>query len=89
MESIIRNVAEIGTADWQALEHVLDQQLRENQQAIIHIVNMDVQPAKSSGAPHAGKLPEWCNVYEGLRADQVADLEKVVLTKADLLRAAD
>lgn len=89
MESVTRNVAEIGTADRQALEHVLGQQLRENQQVVIHVVNMDMQPAKPDGSPQAGKLPDWCHVYEGLTDDQIADLEKVVLTRADLSRTAE
>jgi hypothetical protein len=35
----------------------------------------------------SGKLPAWCNVYEGLTDWQVADLEKIVLTRADLTRS--
>jgi predicted DNA-binding antitoxin AbrB/MazE fold protein len=31
-------------------------------------------------------LPAWCNVYEGLSDDEVADLEKVILQRADLTR---
>lgn len=34
----------------------------------------------------AGKLPEWCNVYAGLTDDEIADLEKRILTRADLTR---
>lgn len=89
MESITRNVAEIAAADRQALEHVVGQQLRENQQVVIHIVNMEVQPAKSNGTQPPGMLPEWCSVYEGLSDQQVAELEEVVLTRADLSRTAE
>ena len=89
MESITRNVADINSTDRQALEHVVGRQLRENQQVVIHIVNMDVERPKGNGTPPAGKLPEWCNVYEGLSDDEVAELEQVVLTRADLSRAAD
>lgn len=89
MESITRNVAEIGAADRQALEHVVGQQLRENQQVVIHIVNMDVPLAPANGKSPPGKLPEWCNVYEGLSDAEVAEIEKVVLTRADLSRATE
>lgn len=34
----------------------------------------------------AGELPEWCNVYAGLTDEQIADLEKTILTRADLTR---
>jgi hypothetical protein len=36
-----------------------------------------------SGADE-GRLPEWCNVYEGLADEEIADLEKTILTRADL-----
>jgi hypothetical protein len=31
-------------------------------------------------------LPAWCNVYEGLSEGEIADLERIVLTRADLSR---
>ena len=88
MESITRNVAEISTADREALEHVLGQQLRETQQVVIHVVEVETQ-AKPNGMPTADKLPDWCHVYKGLTDEEVADLEGVVLTRADLSRAAE
>lgn len=35
----------------------------------------------------AGGLPEWCNVYEGLSEEEIAEMEQVVLTRADMTRA--
>jgi len=37
----------------------------------------------------AGKLPEWCNVYAGLSDEEIADVEKTILTRADLSRPSE
>jgi hypothetical protein len=89
MESITRNVAEIDATDRQALEHVVGRQLLENQQVVIQIVNIDVPPVPANGKSPPGKLPEWCNVDAGLSDAEVAEIEQVVLTRADLSRATE
>ena len=33
-------------------------------------------------------LPKWCDVYAGLSDDEIAELEKVILIRADLTRCA-
>ncbi len=48
METVIRNVGDIDSHDRQALEHVLGQTLRANQQLVIRIVNLQVQPDASA-----------------------------------------
>jgi len=76
METVIRNVGDIDANDRHALEHVLGQRLRDNQQLVIRVVNRQVEPSRPSNVtPHdeaaghekaAGSLlPEWCNVYAG------------------------
>ena len=89
MERITRNVAEIEAHDRQVLEHIFGQQLRDNQQVVIQIVNIEVSQGTSNGRPAVGTLPDWCNVYEGLTDDQIADLERVVLTRAELSRTTN
>lgn len=94
METVIRNVGEIDAHDRQALEHVLGQGLRENQQLVISIVNRDVPfDASNVTTPHPANgvpaLPEWCNVYEGLSDAEVAALEKTILQRADLSRPSE
>lgn len=32
------------------------------------------------------QLPAWCDVYDGLTDDEIADLENVILQRADLTR---
>jgi hypothetical protein len=94
METVIRNVGEIDALDRVALEHVLGHALRENQQLVIRIVNLQVQPEtvtppvqyRANGSPI---LPEWCNVYEGLSDDEIADVEKTILQRADLSRPSE
>ncbi len=94
MESLIRNVGDIDAHDRQALEHVLGQSLRENQQLVIHIVNLNVEPepVQTSAPDQAGGkpvLPEWCHVYAGMSDDEIADLEQTVLQRADLGRPTE
>ena len=31
-------------------------------------------------------LPDWCNVYEGLSDEEIAEIERIALTRADLTR---
>lgn len=80
MQEIIRNVRDIDNADRAALEHVAGRELRENQQLIISVVNLDVtaHPPVQSSAAAAG-LPDWCNVYEGLTDEEVDDIEKSIV----------
>jgi len=90
METVIRNVGDIDAQDRQALEHVLGQPLRENQQLVIGIVER--QPAPCATAREANgslQLPDWCNVYSGLSDAQMADLETTILQRADLSRPSD
>ena len=83
MESIKRSVKDIDTADRRALEHVIGKHLSENQQVVIHVVNVDVanagQPASNPHGMPPPTLPEWCNVYEGLSDAEIADIESSIV----------
>lgn len=87
-EPIIRNVQDIEDADRRVLEHVVGQKLRKNQQVVIRIVALGPEVPTHHEASHESEatLPEWCNVYDGLTDEQIADLETVVLQRADLTR---
>jgi hypothetical protein len=90
MDTIIRNVKDIGNTDRQALEHVIGQHLSEHQQLVIQVVNVAIPPQASGESPPAtGSLPDWCNIYQGLSDEAVSSLEETVLTRADLSRATD
>ena len=89
MDSIIRNVREIDSRERQALERVLGQPLKENQRVIIQVVMVPENPVvHEEGADKAPltKLPAWCDVYAGLTDEEIAEIEKIVLSRADMTR---
>ena len=89
MTTIIRHVRDIETGERRVLEHVIGQQLKDNQQVIIQVVTLGNQPAEEVAASGMGKLPEWCNVYEGLSDEQIAAVEDVILQRSDLTRPSE
>lgn len=91
MESIIRDVSALDDAQRHALEHVIGRESQVNQRLLIQIVSLDVPPTTPTDTPptKGNQLPDWCNVYEGLSDDEIAELEKVVLTRADLTRSSE
>lgn len=91
MESVIRNVRDIDSRERQALEHVLGQQLKENQKIIIQVVTLQNEPIENEEAePTTGApLPDWCNVFAGLNDEQVAGVEEVMQQRTDLSRASE
>lgn len=94
MEQVIRNVRDIEVVARETLEKLLGHRLRENQQIVIRIVNLERSAPAAGEAPRqdgtaGAALPEWCNVYDGLTEEEVAELEKVILTRADLSRFAE
>jgi hypothetical protein len=90
METVIRNVGDIDARDRRALEHIVGHRLRENQQLVIGIVNLQIAPeAAPRGANGTPPLPDWCDVYSGLSDDDIADLEKAILSCADLSRPSE
>lgn len=93
MADFVRNVSEIDSADRQAMEHLLGQPLRENEQLLIRVVTVKPGLESSSKPPPCGGtmavLPEWCNVYAGLSDEEIADLERTILTRADLTRPSE
>jgi len=85
METIIRQVRDLDSSERLAIEQIVGHALRENQQLVIQVMNVELQPAAATSGP----LPEWCNVYEGLSDEQVADIEKTALRRADLSRPSE
>jgi hypothetical protein len=87
-KTIIRNTVDLNANDRTALERVLG----DNQQLVIGIVSLPGQrqtpepPPSRSTASAAPALPDWCNVYDGLSDEEIADLERIILQRADLSR---
>jgi hypothetical protein len=97
MQSMTRNVRDLDAEKRRSLESVLGHQLQDNQQVIIQVVSLNTEPNNAQaerpepqesgeGTP---KLPEWCNVFDGLADEEIAELEKTILRRADLTRSFD
>ena len=87
MDSIIRNVTDIDPADRQALEHVIGQNLRENQQVVISVLDVDMsKPLPAQTHSPEDEIPEWWKVYDGLSDDDVDRLDGAIRQRADLTR---
>ena len=86
MEPVIRNVAEIDTADRQAIEHLIGGHLAEDQQIIISIVNRDMASPEQSAIPASEGVPAWWNLYDGLSEEEVERLDQAIRPRANLTR---
>jgi hypothetical protein len=86
MEKVIRNVADIDTADRRALEHLIGKHLAEHQQVIINIVNLDRGNPRQPAAPMPQRIPAWWNIYEGLSEQEVERLDQAIRQRANLTR---
>jgi hypothetical protein len=89
MEAIIRQVRDIEESERHALEHVLGHQLKENQQIIIKVVTIEKEPSPlpdPDSESETDQLPEWCNVYDGLTNEQIAELDSAIRERANLTR---
>lgn len=89
METIVRHVRDLHHDERSALERLVGHSLLENQQLVIQILS--VTPTSQESAPVATetRLPDWCNVFEGLSDAQIADIEAVALQRAVLSRSGD
>jgi hypothetical protein len=87
MSPIVRNVKDIGVDDRRSLEHVVGQHLQDDQQVVIHVVSIATTNGLEKPATVVpGTLPEWCNVYEGLTTDEIADVEAAALDRSHWIR---
>jgi hypothetical protein len=86
MEKVIRNVAEIDSADRRAIEHLIGKHLAEHQQVIISVVNVDLTRPVESPLPAAEEVPDWWKVYEGLNDEDVDRLDQAIRQRANLTR---
>jgi hypothetical protein len=90
MESITKNVRDISLPEELAVEHVIGQQLTENQEVIIQIYRLDLRSEpETTETESAQGLPDWCNVYAGLTDKQVEAVEQTALQRANLTRTTD
>lgn len=79
METITRNVGDLRANERSAVEQLVGHRLRENQKLVIQVVNIDLGVAEPVSGTQAHELPPWCNVYEGLTDEQIAEIEKSIV----------
>jgi len=89
MESTVRKVKDIETAERRVYENVLGEKLREDQQVVLQVRAID-QPTEQPGGDvkPSRQLPDWCNVYDGLSDEQIAEVESVALCRSDMSRSS-
>jgi hypothetical protein len=79
METVVHNIRDLKGNKRSAAEQLVGHSLRENQQLVIQVVTLELGPSPSGTTTGEGKLPEWCNVYEGLTDAEIADIEKSIV----------
>jgi hypothetical protein len=87
MQAVVRNVRDLRREDRTALERIVGQDLRDDQRLIIRVTESDTSEegtAVDSRPPQA--LADWTSVYEGLSEDEVAAIDRVVKSRANLSR---
>lgn len=88
MERITKNVRDLTCDERRVYEEAVGHALAEDQQVIIHVIDGD-RPDKNASEPKevrqvGGKsLPSWCNVYQGLTDDEIAEVERIALQRSD------
>ena len=82
----MRNVRDIPATDIQALEHLIGVSLYPDQQVIVQVV--ESEPGRRENSPDSGeaKLPDWCNIYEGLNDEEIDRLDAAIQRRLDLTR---
>lgn len=86
MATFIHNVRDLNSNERSAVEQLVGHALRENQQLVIQVVSLEVGTEEPVTGTGEDRLPDWCNVYEGLTDDQIAELEKAISRRLDLTR---
>lgn len=90
MKTIVRNTIDLNREDRALLERLLGEQLQDDQQLVIGVADRqdsgEHRSESSIARAVAPTLPDWCNVYEGLSDREIAELERVILQRADLSR---
>ena len=87
METVVHQIRKLGDSERSAAEQLVGHALREDQQLVIQVVNLDVVPEESGSGADQEQLPEWCNVYAGLTDEEIAKLEHCISRRLDLTRS--
>jgi len=85
METVTRNVKDIGTEERRALEHVIGHDLTENQKLVINVVSIESKHPEED-AQVQPEVPAWWNIYDGLTIEEVDRLDQAIRQRANLTR---
>jgi hypothetical protein len=86
METVTRNVRDIPVSDRSALERVIGHQLRETQQVVVNVVNLDSTPDIPPVSTSEAEVPDWWKIYEGLNDEEIDRLDQAIRQRANLTR---
>lgn len=90
METIIRNVRDLASDERRFYEQTLGHSLADDQQIIIQVTSAvtagSLPPDDRVQVGGVGALPAWCNVFEGLSDDEIAEVERIALQRSDMSR---
>lgn len=75
METVLRQVGDLDQNARSALERMVGHALREDQQVMIQVTDESLVQ-DSNDKVTQGRLPDWCNIYEGLSTEEIAELER-------------
>jgi hypothetical protein len=88
METITRNVSDLAAPERSALERVVGHPLRETQQIILNVLNLELAKAESAEPnPLTGPIPDYWKVYEGLDDKRIEELTTAINQRANLTRS--
>lgn len=87
METVVHNIRDLNGHERSAAEQLVGHALRENQQVIIQVMTVGAAapqeaPPETSPAASSTKLPDYCNVYDGLSDEEIAQLESLILDRS-------
>lgn len=87
METITRNVSDLAGPERSALERVVGHPLRETQQIILNVLNLEM-PKTDTTEPKSvtGPIPDYWKVYEGLDDKRIEELTTAINQRANLTR---
>ena len=68
------------------MERVVGHQLRETQQIIVNVVNIDLTPASSTIGDAVSDVPASWKIYEGLSDAEIDSLDAAIRQRANLTR---
>ena len=91
MDTVIRHVRELDAADRRAIEHVIGRGLSDDQQVLLRVMPSAAGPSESgvTNGAAGGRLPEWCNVFDGLSESEIDELDAVIRQRAALTRPTE